>query len=554
MTDPLEPICIIPARGISDGLPKKNFKQIAGRPLVAHTIESALEAQTTGEVVVSTESEELATISRKYGARVPFLRDPALSQPDVLLKDVIRDVVADLDAHPDFHVDDERPLIVMQPNVPFTRPGDIDDAIKKYRQNGRHAVISVVEEKEFFWWPTNGHLDPVHEGRGKRSELDPLYRETGSIYVTNRSILAEGNRVGERPSYIVTDRLSAFEVDSVLDLWLAERIKEGPNVVFRVDGGDDIGMGHVYRCMTLAGELQTVLDCNITFLTHEAYSGGIEKLESRGFDVVVTDSHADVGAIRSIDPDIIFIDILDTAESYVRDLHDLSAAVINLEDLGDGADHADYVINALYEEPTTDHNQLFGAEYFVYEEEAATDGYEVRPDVQHVLLTFGGSDPSNLSTRIARELGMRDLPYQYRLVLGPDFSFEAGIDDLPEAARSQIDIFRDVPDMGELMRWADVAVCSGGRTVYELAAIGVPSLVVAQNSREADRMAELDDLGVVVYLGTASDLETGAAADRLVTLDDDYRRREMLNENASTFVDRRGIQRIMNLVHDVMIG
>jgi spore coat polysaccharide biosynthesis predicted glycosyltransferase SpsG/CMP-N-acetylneuraminic acid synthetase len=512
-----------------------------------------LDAERLDEVIVSTESDELAEIAREYGARVPFLRDEELSQPEVLLTDVILNALSKLESRSECHIDDETPIVVLQPNVPFTKPTNIDAAITKYQSNGHHAVISVVEERELLWKTTNGHLKPFHAERVLRSELEPLYRETGSIYVTNLSILSDGDRVGDRPAYIVTDKLSAFEVDSVIDIWLAEKIKEGPTVLFRVDGGDDIGMGHVYRCMRLAGELQSVLDCSIKFLTDSAYSGGVDKLESNGFDVVANSSTG-VSAIRAIDPDIIFLDILDTPGSYVRELHELSAAVINLEDLGDGADHADYVINALYEHSTTNHNQLFGAEYFVYEEAPVADGYEVRPDVQNVLLTFGGSDPANLSTRIARELGTRDLLYRYRLVLGPDFSFEEEIGALPEAVRSQIEIFRDVPDMGELMRWADVAVCSGGRTVYELMAIGVPSIVVAQNCREADRMADLEDRGVIEYLGTAADLTDGDVADRLVALDDDYDRREMLNENATTFVDRRGIQRIMNLVHDVMIG
>ena len=548
------PLCVIPARGISTGLPKKNFKRIDGKPLVAYIIESALDADEIDHVIVTTESEKLAKIAREFGADVPFLRPAELSEPDVLMNDVIEHAITNVQSSNSYEVTSESPIVVLQPNVPFTRPEDIDRALRKYRQGGQNAIISVVEEYDFFWWGTNNHLEPLHQNRVLRSDLDPLFRETGAIYITNESILTEGDRVGSEPSYIITDKLSAFEVDSLLDLWLAERIKEGPTILFRVDGGDEIGMGHIYRCLTLAQELEDVIDCDITFLSDRQRQAGIEKIKSHGFDVVPGNMSKSMDLIRNINPDIIFLDVLDTDNQYVQQLHELSAAIINLEDLGDGMEHADYVVNALYEDESHKENQFFGADYLVLEDRFIEQSVNVRREVQNILLTFGGSDPSNLSTRVAKELASNNLGYQFRLVLGPDFEFEEELQQLPEQTLSEIDIYRDVPAMADIMKWADIAICSGGRTVYELAALGVPAIVIAHNSREMKRMEELDSLGVVEFLGQSSTINFDLIRETVIDLDENYQKRQEMSRIGQQFVDDSGTERILDIIHDILVG
>lgn len=505
-------------------------------------------------MIVSTESAQLAEVAREHGASVPFLRPAELSQSDVLLNDVLDHGIGELEKDDQFGIGDETPIVVLQPNVPFTRPADVDEAIRKYEQNGQCAIISVVEEREFFWHRDGDRLEPFHDQRVLRSELEPLYQETGSFYVTNRSILAEGDRVGESPSYVVTDKLSAFEVDTIVDVWLAEKIRKGPSIAFRVDGGDEIGMGHVYRCLTLARELRDVLDCEVTFITHTDYPGGVEKLSSTEFNVVTVDAESSAEHVESVDPDVVFVDVLNTSDQFVRELHDLSAAVINLEDLGEGADHADYVINALYEHERDRKNRLSGADYVVLDDDYTGHKPAIRNDVENVLITFGGSDPSNLSTRVVSELGAESLPYEYRLVLGPDFEHQESIAALPESNTAKVEIERDVDDMATRMRWADVAVASGGRTVYELAATGTPTLVIAHNEREAGRMRDLDALDIIEFLGTANALEDGVVPRELVALDEDRKRRVELSENGREFVDGGGVQRILDLIHDILLG
>lgn len=552
---PSDAVCIIPARGTSPDFPKKNFKRVGGKPLVAHTIQSALEADEIAEIVVSTESEELAEIAREYGATVPFLRPDRLSEPDVLVTEAVQHAVAQLreyNGSTGIEITDETPIVVLQPNVPFTRPEDVDVAVEEYRQTPNSAVISVKEEQDYFWQQTNGHLTPMFEKRTARAELEHLYRETGSIYVTNEAILQGGTRVGEEPSYIVTDSLSAFEINSLLDIWLAERIYEGPTIVIRVDGGDDIGMGHVYRCLTIAAEIESLLNCRIQFVSNPEYSAGIEKIESEGYTVVRADPGGAIDQIRSLSPDIVFLDVLNTREEDMRTLHDTSAVIINLEDMGAGLEHADLVVNALYESSGENANQFFGPDYLILREEFTDVTTSIREEVENVLLTFGGSDPLNLSTRVVTALVDHRPDYEFKLVLGPDFSNWDELDALDPALQDEFEILTNVTDMSELMSWADIAVCSGGRTVYELAATGTPAAVVTQNDRESERMEALASDGIVEFVGHGERTDASEIVDVVMDLASDYERRREMSERGRELIDGNGIQRIIDIVNDII--
>jgi spore coat polysaccharide biosynthesis predicted glycosyltransferase SpsG/CMP-N-acetylneuraminic acid synthetase len=549
------PICVVPARGTEPGLPKKNFKQIDGKPLVAHTIEAAQSVGAVDEVYVTTESEALADLAREYGASVPFLRPDSLADANVLLHEVVAHTVeqlADLEIR---GYSETTPILVLQPNVPFRRPKDIDAALQRFEREGR-AVISVVEKSGFYWRDGgDGRLVPSFETRAVREELEPFYRETGSINVTTSALLDSGTRVGNAPAYVVTDRLSALTIDSVMDLWMAERIADGPHVVFRVDGGGEIGMGHVSRCLTLASELDTALRCELTFVTDEAYPAGAESIREAGYTVHAV-SDPKVEGIATLDPDIVFLDVLDTDAAAVRDLHRSVAAVINLEDSAGGLESADFVINALsrddVDRDSLRENHFTGPAYFVLRDEFRGHDADIPQHAERVLLTFGGSDPAGLSAHACRAVA-NDTAREYRLVLGPGKDDRETLGELLSAC-GHVNVRENVSDMGAQMSWADLAVASGGRTVFELAATGTPTLVVTQNEREHERIQRLADRGLVEYLGHHKEVSAAELRAAIERLADDYDRRRQLSERGRDLVDGAGTRRILDLVHDVLLG
>jgi len=578
--DPTDPLCIVPARGTSPGLPKKHFKQLAGKPVLAHTVETALSCPGIEEVLVTTEDEALAELAREHGARVPFLRPERLAT-DALLHEVVAHAVEEMRA--ERPVTAATPIVVLQPNVPFRRVADVETAIERFR-DGHEAVISVAEERRFFWQARDdgasatgddgsdaddgvgvggdagsgenhgaGRLEPRFDERALRADLEPFYRETGSINVTSTALLERGTRVGEAPGYVVTDRLSSLAIDGVVDLWLAERLAQGPRVVFRVDGGGGRGLGHVSRCLTLAAELERTLRAAPTFVCRADYPAGVAAIRDAGREVQVVDpdERDPLAPVTAMDPDLVFLDVLDTDPERVRQLHRTAAAVVNLEDLAGGPESADLVVNALYEPELVEggDNHLAGAEYFVLREEFRDRPLEVPETAEHGLLTFGGSDPAGLSALAVAAVAGDGR--EYRLVRGPDFD-DADLDDALAGAPNVAAVTD--PEMGAVMEWADFAVCSGGRTAYELAATGTPTLVLAQNDREHERMAALGERGVVGYLGDGRGMSAGALRTAVDDLAADRERRRELAERAREFVDGAGTRRILDAVHEALLG
>jgi len=539
------PVCIVPARGTEPGLPKRNFKRLGGKPLVAYTIETALACDALDAVHVTTESEPLADLAAEYEAE-RLVRPDRLAASDVLLHEVVAHAVATLRDR-GREVGPGTPVVVLQPNVPFRRPEDVTAALATF-ERGHEAVVSVVERRGLYWRADGDRLSPAFAERARRSELEPFYRETGSINVTTPALLDAGTRVGDAPGYVVTDRLSALAVDSVMDLWMAERVVDGPRIVFRVDGGDELGLGHVSRCRTLAAELAATIPCELLFVTDADYPAGARELRAAGYEV--REAGEPMAAVADDDPDVLFMDVLDTDETAVRALHESGAAVINLEDSAGGLAGADFVINALYDDETTNGNHLAGAAYFVLREEFRDREPRLPEEAGRVLCSFGGSDPRGLSLTAARTAV--DSDRRYRLVLGPDFDAREAVRRLVADA-ANVSLLSD-PAMGEQMAWADLAVASGGRTLYELAATGTPTLVVAQNDREAARARRLDGAGVVEYLGHGRDVGPDRLFGAVDALATDRDRRERLAERGSDYVDGTGTRRILDVVFELLMG
>lgn len=221
-------IAIIPARGGSKGLSQKNILPLGGKPLVAHTIEAARAAHSIQRVVVSTESPEIAQIARRYGAEVPFLRPPELARDDTPTLPVMQHVVAQIEAAQQLRLE---VIVLLQPTSPFRRAEDIDCAVAMLEQTSADSVVSLCAVEHHPAWMKridDGRVQPFLENAPeytRRQDLPPVYRLNGAIYVTRRRVLLEENRIlGPDTRALIMDRESSLDIDTPLDLKLAELI------------------------------------------------------------------------------------------------------------------------------------------------------------------------------------------------------------------------------------------------------------------------------------------------------------------------------------------
>ncbi len=216
-------LCLIPARGGSKGVPGKNLRVVAGRPLLVWTIEQALAMHEPADVVVSTDDEQIAEVARGAGAQVPFLRPPELAQDTTATEPVVTHALAELD--PQRTIDT---VVLLQATSPIRLPGTLDRALAQLRETGVDSLVGVVPQAPFLWWaglPPRSDYDV--DRRPRRQDLTPdalRYRETGSVYVTRRWVYDElGNRLGGRTGLFVMDEVEGIDVDTELDLEIADR-------------------------------------------------------------------------------------------------------------------------------------------------------------------------------------------------------------------------------------------------------------------------------------------------------------------------------------------
>lgn len=555
---PDSPICIIPARGRSPDLPKKNIKSIDGKPLVSYSIETAVESSILPHVFVSTESEHIAQIAESYGARVPSMRPVKLTDQDTSLRPVIKHALEQIDETvSDVVVTPATPIVILQPNVPFRRKHDIEEAVTKFTESSKQSVVSVTREDGFFWRETDRELSPQYPVKHRlNDDTNPMLKESGSITVTSPYAVRTQQWPGSSPDYVISNWLSVFKVDTLIDFWVAEKIAQGPTVVFRTEGGGDLGLGKVYRAVTIAAEIEEIFECDITFVTRASYQEGCSLIQSHGFNLRTIDTVSeDLDTVRELHPDIVIVDIEEASDGYLNRLHQFSAAVVDFENVYDGQEPVDFVINPQRRMDDFEReNYLHGPEYLVLRDEFQNSSPEIRQCAENVLLTFGGTDPLGLTIDTVKTLGRADLGYEYKVILGPGFSQNDELKSLPDKNLSAFEFYRNVTNMGELMKWTDIAISSGGRTVYELAAMGTPSVVIAQNEGEVERMKLLQDYDAIEFLGHGATVNFDALPAFIDELGTDYERRALLSKRGHNLVDGHGLQRIVEKIKHMFVG
>ncbi len=215
-------LALIPARGGSKGFPRKNVATLAGRPLIAHTIEAAKAAASVDRVVVSTDDEEIGAAARAAGAELPFTRPAALATDEAATADVIRHAVRALG------LGDDDAFVLLQPTSPLRTAQDIDEAIALFQDRDADAVISVTAHEHPLAWAQLLNEDglllphPSLAAEGRRQDLTVTYRPNGAIYVIRlANFLRHGQIRGPRTYGYAMPPERSVDIDTPFDLRLA---------------------------------------------------------------------------------------------------------------------------------------------------------------------------------------------------------------------------------------------------------------------------------------------------------------------------------------------
>ncbi|WP_188236167.1 acylneuraminate cytidylyltransferase family protein [Sphingopyxis sp. LK2115] len=218
-------LAIIPARGGSKGVPGKNLRPLAGKPLIAWSIEQALAAKGVSDVLVSTDAEDIADVARSFGADVPFLRPAELATDTAPTEPVMLHAVERMEAMGGKRYET---ILLLQPTSPLRLPGTIDGALGAFAADNADSLLGVVESHAFFWQtdPVRASYDYTNRPRRQDiAETDRHYRETGSLYLTKRDILLEKrNRLAGRIALYRMRECEGWEIDSEIDFEIVEAL------------------------------------------------------------------------------------------------------------------------------------------------------------------------------------------------------------------------------------------------------------------------------------------------------------------------------------------
>ena len=534
-------LVVIPARGGSKGIPRKNIRMMNDKPLIAHTINHAKSSEYIDNVVVSTDDDEIKFIAEKFGADV-IKRSKELAEDNVPLDPVIYD--ATIKQEEKFNTVYDF-VITLQPTSPLLKTSTLNKAIGKLCE-GNDTVISVVDDRHLSWGydTEDDKFYPLYSKRVNRQYLPEQYRETGSIFATKREFLKKDSRLGEKIDLIPVSPHESIDIDNYEDWWVAERLLMKKRILIKTDASHEIGTGHIYRGLAIASKL---VNHDVIFLLNENKEIGINIIKNYNYPYITHNDNNILSKIKEYEPDIVVNDILNTTSSYIKSLKDEDYFVLNFEDLGGGVKYADLVCDALYEHKIPLKNLYSGHLYYILKDEFYYQPYkEIHPSVKEILLTFGGTDPNDLTKKTLNSILKSDFKGNVKVILGLGYMDKKGIEKEFQDYNN-IEIFEDVKNISEYMISADLIFTSAGRTMYEIASIGVPCVCLCQNQRELSHIFGNVENGFI-NLGLGSEVKENDLINTINDIIDNYDLRMEMSNRMKNVDVRHGFENLMKIV------
>lgn len=221
-------LAIIPARGGSKGIPRKNIKPIAGKPLIAWTIEEAKKSKYIDRLILSSEDEEIIEVAKEYGCEVPFVRPKELAKDDTPGIEPVIHAIKTLPEEYDY-------VCLLQPTSPLRKVEHIDGCFEKCINNNADSCVSVTEvDKHPFWMyelTDSKYLIPVIEAEfvARRQNLPKVFALNGAIYfaavnqILDQKVFVTNNTLG-----FIMDKKSSVDVDDEIDFFISSKLLEVP--------------------------------------------------------------------------------------------------------------------------------------------------------------------------------------------------------------------------------------------------------------------------------------------------------------------------------------
>lgn len=536
-------LVVIPARGDSKRILRKNIRLLADKPLIAHAIGIAKSSKYVDDVVVSSEDFEIIQIAEKFGASI-VRRSPNLAGDRIPLDPVILDATVQKEKQA---FDEYDIVITIQPTSPLLKSETLDKAIEKFDNYNIDTVISVTGEKHFNWMfnESENRYYPLFSERVNQDYLPTEFIETGGFFATRRHFLTPNSRMGNNVDLMEISREESINIVSYEDWWVAERYLNKKKIALIVNASDEIGISRMDRCIALASRL---LSDNVLFLLDENHQMGIDMVNKFNCPYRVYDGEDELfDLLKRFNPHIVINDVSDTSKDYINRQKQLGFFVINFEDVGTGSEDADLVFDVLYEHDGGFGNIFIGYKYYLLRDEFYFQPKKiVNPNVDTVLIAFGGDDSNNLTERTLESVLGSGYAGRIDVILPFNYSKKEQIIQKYEMSHN-VQIYHRVNNISDFMLRADIVFSSAGRKMYEICSVGTPCICICQNGREQTHAFGSPKNGFI-NMGLAEFLSNEDITNQFKVLWQDFELRQTMNAMMKSIDLKHGFENIWFVV------
>ena len=344
-------------------------------------------------------------------------------------------------------------------------------------------------------------------------------------------------------------------------------------IAIRVDASQHIGTGHVVRCLTMAEKLKK-RSVRVIFICRILLGDWTLFLREKGFETISLSTenelwNSDRDAASTLEglnknqifPDWLIVDHYQIGEDWERKIRSAVAKIMVIDDLANRSHDCDLLLDQnLYPHYASRYAELvprscqclLGPHYLILRDEfRSIDRQAPKPLPSQkislkILLTFGGSDPLSLTERVLRTLNIISSNYQnfkVRVLLGKSFSRQESLVELIKNLSFSVEILTEITEIMPQFQWADCAISAGGLTTYELAYVGLPSLIIAAVDAQAEVAVEMARLNIHQYAGHSDKLNET----KFITKIEDFLNNFFhLNSQPNIQIDAHGIDRILS--------
>ena len=535
---------VIPAIKKNAVIPDQLVKKLAGVTLIERAILTARAVLPGQDIVVLTDSQEISLICERMGVR--FHRNSELRFRGLDIVTEMRGLLSELGR-------EYGHCMVLRASCPLLTWVDVEDAWKHYCRTGADGLVTVRKLRHRLWNLRGDGLDGLLDpDEASRAGEKTLVAESRALLILRLPLPVDAAAPltrGRVVPWFLGDR--AIEIQGYQDWWICERLLQRRHVVFVVAGFPAIGMGHVFRALMLAHEITSH---KVSFVCTRASELAVERIAEKDYPITRQGPEDLADTVLGMRPDLVVNDMLNTDAAYMGRLTAAGVRCVNFEDEGPGAAQARLVVNALYEDAASTEQLRCGPEYFCLRDEflnAARNPF--RPEVKTVLVTFGGTDQFDSSRRVLDiiEPICRGAGITVRLVVGPGYAHREAMEEHLRRLDNPLVQFTWATNvMSRMMEGADLAVCSAGRTVYELAHMRIPALVLATHEREARHTfaRPRNGFAFVGIMGRVSDVKIRNVF--LAMCRTPRRRRFWERQNSLDFTPNKA--RVVGLLQDIL--